>query len=85
MLFFQLCSYLGLKGFEILCTDTEGENIFTYSSKKKKILILSSESHGPSNDIEKLSDKKICIPKIGSAESLNVASASSVLLAVLTK
>lgn len=81
----ELLLKLKEKGFEILCTDTEGENIFTYSSEKKKILILSSESHGPSNDIEKLSDKKICIPKIGSAESLNVASASSVLLAVLTK
>ena len=81
----ELLLKLKEKGFEILCTDTEGENIFTYKSEKKKILILSSESHGPSNDIEKLSDKKICIPKIGSAESLNVASASSVLLAVLTK
>lgn len=73
------------KGFDILCADTEGENIFTYKSDKKKILVLSSESHGPSKEIEKLSDKKICIPKIGNAESLNVASASAVLLAVLTK
>jgi RNA methyltransferase, TrmH family len=72
-------------GFEILCADTEGENIFTYKSEKKKILILSSEAHGPSAEIEKLSDKNICIPKIGNAESLNVASASAVLLAVLTK
>ncbi|HSW56439.1 MAG TPA: RNA methyltransferase [Ignavibacteriaceae bacterium] len=72
------------KGFEILCADTEGENIFTYRSDKKKILILSSESHGPTKEIEKLSNKKICIPKIGNAESLNVASASAVLLANLT-
>jgi len=73
------------KGYEILCADVEGENIFTYRSDLKKILVLSSESHGPSNHIEKLSDKKICIPKIGNAESLNVASASAVLLAILTK
>ena len=72
-------------GYEILCADTEGENIFTYKSDKKKILILSSESHGPSDEIELVSDKKICIPKIGNAESLNVASASAVLLAILTK
>lgn len=71
--------------FEILCADTEGENAFTYRSEKKKVLILSSESHGPSKEIEKLSDKKICIPKRGNAESLNVASASAVLLALLTK
>jgi TrmH family RNA methyltransferase len=73
------------RGYEILCADLEGENVFTYKSDKKKILILSSESHGPSEEIELVSDKKICIPRIGNAESLNVASASSVLLAVLTK
>ena len=71
--------------YEILCADTDGENIFTYQSNKKKILILSSESHGPSKEIEQISDKKICVPKIGNAESLNVASASAVLLAQLTK
>jgi len=71
--------------FEILCADTEGKNVFTYRSDKKKILILSSEAHGLTKEIEKLSDKKICIPKIGNAESLNVASASAVLLAQLTK
>jgi TrmH family RNA methyltransferase len=81
----NLLSKIKEKGFEILCADTEGENIFTYRSEKKKILILSSESHGPSIKIEKIYDKKICVPKIGNAESLNVASASAVLLANLTK
>ncbi|MBE0571165.1 MAG: RNA methyltransferase, partial [Ignavibacteriaceae bacterium] len=65
--------------------DTEGENIFTYQSETKKLLVLSSESHGPSKDFEKISDKKISIPRIGNAESLNVASASAVLLSHFTK
>jgi TrmH family RNA methyltransferase len=80
-------SLLKLKenGFEILCADVDGENIFTYRNEKKKILVLSSEAHGPTKEIEKISDKKICIPKFGNAESLNVASASAVLLALLTK
>jgi len=73
------------KGFEILCADTNGENIFTYQSETKKLLVLSSESHGPSKDFEKISDKKISIPRIGNAESLNVASASAVLLSHFTK
>lgn len=73
------------RGYEILCADLEGENVFTYKSDKKKILILSSEAHGPSEEIELVSDKKICIPKVGNAESLNVASASAVLLAILTR
>lgn len=73
------------QGYEILCADLEGENIFTYRSEKKKVMILSSESHGPAKEFESISDKKISIPKIGNAESLNVASASAVLLAILTK
>lgn len=73
------------KGFEILCADMEGECIFKYKSDKKKILVLSNESHGVSKDIEAVSDREISIPRIGSAESLNVASASAVLLAELTK
>lgn len=81
----NLLNKLKENNFELLCADTQGENIFTYKSDKKKILILSSESHGPSKELEQISDKKICIPKIGHAESLNVASASAVLLAVLTK
>ena len=72
-------------GFEILCADLSGENVFTYKSKKKKLLILSSEAHGPSDQIKKIIDKKITIPKLGEAESLNVASASAVLLSQLTK
>jgi TrmH family RNA methyltransferase len=72
-------------GFEILCADTKGENVFTFRSEKKKLLILSSESHGPSEEFLEITDKKICIPGIGKAESLNVASASAVLLAQLTK
>ena len=73
------------QGYEIFCADLEGENIFTYQRNKKAILILSSESHGPSKEFLEISDKKICIPRIGNAESLNVASASAVLLAILTK
>lgn len=80
-------SLLKLKslGYEILCADLEGENIFSRQRNKKTILILSSESHGPSKEFLEISNKKICIPKIGNAESLNVASASAVLLAILTK
>ena len=81
----EILNRLKKSDYEILCADIEGENIFAYKSDKKKILVLSSESHGPSKEIEKVSDKKICIPKIGQAESLNVASASAILLAQLTK
>jgi TrmH family RNA methyltransferase len=76
---------LKANGYEILCADTEGENIYNYRSEKKKIVIFSNEAHGPSEDVLKYADKRITIPKIGKAESLNVASASAVILAELTK
>ena len=77
----------GLKrsGYEILCADTKGESIFTYKNNKKKIVVFSNEAHGPSEDILKFINIKITIPKIGNAESLNVSSASAVILAELTK
>jgi RNA methyltransferase, TrmH family len=73
------------KGFKILCADTTGENMETFVPKGKNILILSSESHGPSDEVLKLSDHKITIPRRGHGESLNVGSASAVLLACLSK
>ena len=73
------------KGFEILCADIEGNNVFNYENDKKKVIVFSSEAHGPSKVILKYADDKITIPKIGKAESLNVASASAVILAELTK
>jgi len=76
---------LKASGYEILCADTKGENVFTYENKKKKIIVFSSEAHGPSEEILKYINYKITIPRIGYAESLNVASASAVILAELTK
>lgn len=72
-------------GFEILCSDVKGENVFSFNRKEKIVLTLSNESHGPSNEIKNLADQKISIPGKGNAESLNVASASAVILAELTK
>lgn len=73
------------KKYKILCSDLDGENIFHFKNVKKNVIIFSSESHGPSKDVINLADKKITIPKYGSAESLNVASASAVILSCLRK
>jgi TrmH family RNA methyltransferase len=76
---------LKASGYDILCADTKGDIIFNYENKKKKIIVFSNEAHGPSEEILKYINNKITIPKIGNAESLNVASASAVILAELTK
>lgn len=72
-------------GYEIVCADLDGENLNSYTSKKKTILVMANEANGPSNELLKITDRKITIPKKGKAESLNVASASAVILSELTK
>jgi len=72
-------------GYKLLCADIHGENIFTYKKENKSILILANESNGPSQELLNICDKIISIPLKGNAESLNVASASAVILALLTK
>jgi len=48
-------------------------------------LVFSNEANGPSQEILELADKKITIPSYGKAESLNVASASAVMLSHIRK
>ena len=72
-------------GYKVVCTDMVGENIFTFELPEKSIIIFSSEAAGPSEELLSATDYKITIPKLGQAESLNVASASAITLAELTK
>ncbi len=72
-------------GYKVLCTDIKGENIFKFGLPEKLVIALSSEAHGPTEKLLSISDHIVTIPKKGKAESLNVASASAVLLSELTR
>jgi len=69
---------------EIFAADLTGENVYTSKLSNKGILIVSSESHGLSESLEPFVDRRIHIPKfseqLSSAESLNVATATAILL-----
>jgi len=73
------------KSYSVLCADTEGEDLYTIRPEGNCIVILASEAHGPSVDAMRLSDHRITIPKYGKGESLNVASASAVILSHMAK
>jgi TrmH family RNA methyltransferase len=73
------------KNYKLLCADTEGEDLYSFHSQGNNIIIFASEAHGPSVDILRLSDHRITIPRYGKGESLNVASASAVILFHLAK
>ncbi len=58
----------------------DGENIHHIAIEKPAYLIIGSESHGISTEIEPLINHKITIPKFGVAESLNAAVATGIIL-----
>jgi TrmH family RNA methyltransferase len=61
----------------------EGENVYASKLNKKAVLVMGNEANGISKPIEALITQKISIPRFGTlqaTESLNVASATSILL-----
>ena len=72
-------------GYKILCADLDGQNIYDYKNEGNVIVVLSNEASGPTQNLISICDIKLTIPRIGKAESLNVASASAVILSELTK
>lgn len=63
----------------------KGQNIHTMAFKSSGVLVIGSESHGISKEIEKYIDEKITIPKYGNSESLNAAIATGIILYEITK
>ncbi|MEQ8219972.1 MAG: RNA methyltransferase [Arenibacter sp.] len=60
----------------------DGTEVYKEKFPKKGILVMGNEANGVSEAIEALVDKKISIPQFGlkTAESLNVATATAILL-----
>ncbi len=70
---------LRASGAALYMATMEGEPVFDVKLKRPGILILGSESHGPSDEVRSLQAQAISIPRVGGAESLNVAAAASAL------
>lgn len=59
--------------------EMEGENPANINLRQPSIIVFGSESHGISNEVGVLLDKKISIPGKGAAESLNVGIAAGII------
>jgi TrmH family RNA methyltransferase len=68
--------------FTVFATSLNGDRIETVNFPKKSVFIFGSEAHGISDTLENIADRKITIPKYGSAESLNVAVACGIIIAL---
>ncbi len=67
-------------GFVTLATDLDGENIYNFNFPNKAVVIFSNEANGPETNLLNSVKGKLTIPKFGGAESLNVATASAIIL-----
>ncbi len=63
----------------IIGADMKGEDIHSFKPVGGGILVMGSESHGISDELQKLITSRVTIPRIGEAESLNVAIATAVI------
>jgi TrmH family RNA methyltransferase len=72
-------------GAQIYIADMDGAPAFSTALALPSVLVLGSESHGHSASVAALQAEVISIPRIGHAESLNVAMAASALCMELTR
>ncbi len=60
-----------------------GENIYQFKPLDNGILIIGNEAKGISENVLKLCQNKVMIPKVGGAESLNAGVSAGILCALL--
>jgi TrmH family RNA methyltransferase len=73
------------KEIPIYSAELSGESVFDVSFQNPSILVIGNESKGVSDEVSKFATKKVMIPRIGNAESLNAAVASSIILSMMTR
>jgi len=82
-------SYIDLEDFikntelPVFSADMDGENIYTADLPKNGVLVMGNEANGISSEINNLVKNKVTIPRFGKTqktESLNVATATAILL-----
>jgi len=87
-------SYLDLSDFMVLASREkmiirsavlDGKDVADASRAKSGILIMGSESHGISDKLLSFVTERLTIPRIGGAESLNVAVATGIILSSLLR
>ncbi len=82
VVYLDLVDYLKKTGQNILVSDMKGKSVYDLDVSSNSILIMGNEANGISNVVKRLG-KKITIPRYGEiqqTESLNVATASAILL-----
>ncbi|MFX0557388.1 TrmH family RNA methyltransferase [Maribacter sp. CXY002] len=85
--YLNLPQFLGDSSIPVYGTFMDGENVNNCSLPNKGILVVGNEGSGISQEVKQLCHKAIAIPQYGSttAESLNVGTATAILLNEIRK
>jgi len=81
----DLKAYLQQQQLPVYAALLEGENYTSLAYEKEAILLMGNEGQGISPDLLPFISKAVTIPRIGKAESLNVATATAILLAEINR
>lgn len=81
----DLNAYLSAAHVPVYGALLNGEKYSTVTYAKNGILLMGNEGNGISESLLPLVTQAVTIPKIGQAESLNVATATAILLAEISK
>ena len=73
----------GQSGSRIYAAMLEGKDVTTLTRQTEGILLLGNESRGISDQLSRLAQERVTIPRKGRAESLNAAVAAGILLSHL--
>lgn len=77
----SLVKELKNEGFNLVVTSLDtNKNFFQVDLRNKVLLTVGNEGNGVSKEIQDMADIKVKIPMPGSAESLNVAIAASIIM-----
>ena len=79
----DLIPFLEATSLPSFIADMNGENVYKSNLPKEAILIMGNEANGISDEIREVVDSKVSIPRFGDiqqTESLNVATATAILL-----
>lgn len=66
-------------GVHLYMAEASGQDVFKATLTRPAVLVLGSESHGLSKDVKATCGNSIAVPRLGKAESLNVAAAAAAL------
>ena len=76
----ELIEYFRLKEISLLAADLNGMPIQSFKAPEKWALVVGSESHGVSEQFIEASARRLTIPSMGSAESLNASIAAGIAI-----